>query len=54
MPLTEEQVLHIRDAAHAVVSPARPASAVDQRRGYADVDPADAWKSWQAIRRGGG
>ena len=53
-PLTQEQVLRIRDAAHVVVSHPQPAAAVDQRRGYADVDPADAWESWQAIRGGVG
>jgi hypothetical protein len=51
-PLTKEQVLLIRDAAHVVVSPPQPASAVEKRRGYADVDPTNAWKSWKAIRGG--
>jgi hypothetical protein len=42
-PLTEEQVIRVRDAANAVVTPADVAAAVVKERGYAEVDPADAW-----------
>jgi hypothetical protein len=44
-PLTEGQVLRIRDAAQAVVTSPGPAAAVEQERGYADVDPADPWET---------
>jgi hypothetical protein len=53
-PLTEEQVAHIRDAALVVVTQAQPAAAVEDARGYADVDPTKPWESWQAIRRNSG
>ena len=53
-PLTEAQVLRIRDAALAVVTPAQVAAAVEQSRGYAEVDAAQPWESWQAIRGGAG
>ena len=49
-PLTEEQVLRIRDAAVAVVTTADAATATIEQRGYPEVDPANAWRSWQAIR----
>jgi hypothetical protein len=51
VPLTEEQVVRIRDAALVVVTQAQPATAVEGARGYTDVDPASPWESWQAIRR---
>lgn len=53
-PLTEEQVIRIRDAAQVVVTLPQAAAAVGERRGYADVDPANPWESWQAIRGGAG
>ena len=49
-PLTEEQVLRIRDAAVAVVTRADSAAATIEQRGYPEVDPTNAWPSWQAIR----
>ena len=51
--LTEEQVLRVRDAALVVVTPADVASATEAERGYAEVDRANPWASWQAIREGG-
>jgi hypothetical protein len=50
--LTEQEVFRIRDAAQVVVTLPQPAAAVEERRGYADVEPANAWESWQAIRGG--
>jgi hypothetical protein len=51
-PLTEEQVLRVRDAATVVVTGLGPAAAVAEGRGHADADPANPWESWQAIRGG--
>lgn len=45
-PLTEEQVLKLRDANPAVVVEAAAAKAAEDGRGYADLDPADAWLGW--------
>jgi hypothetical protein len=49
-PLTEEQVVRIRDKALVVVAPADAVAATVQQRGYAEVDAANPWESWQAIR----
>lgn len=49
-PLTENQVIRVRDAALVVVTQPDPAAAVEQERGYADVDPTRPWESWQALR----
>ena len=49
-PLTEDQVLGVRDGAKAVVTPADVAAAVVAQRGYAEVDPLRAWESWQSLR----
>jgi hypothetical protein len=48
--LTEEQVVRIRDKALVVVVPADVVAATVQQRGYAEVDAANPWESWQAIR----
>lgn len=53
-PLTQEQVVRVRDAALAVVTQVQAAAAVEQSRGYADVDAAQPWESWQLIREGAG
>jgi hypothetical protein len=50
--LTAEQVSRLRDAAQAVVTYADVAASVVQQRGYAEVDPANPWESWQATRSG--
>lgn len=50
-PLTEEQVIRIRDAALVVATRSQAASAVEEQRGYADVDPANPWVTWQVIRK---
>src|SRR4051812_42877998 len=52
-PLTEDHVLRVRDVAVAVVTRADAAAATIERRGYPEVDPADAWQGWQAIRAPG-
>ena len=51
-PLTEEEVLRIRDGAKAVVIFADVAAATEAERGYTEVDPANAWESWQTLRDG--
>jgi hypothetical protein len=49
-PLTQEQVVRVRDVAQAVVTRADAAAATVEQRGYAEVDPLNAWESWQAVR----
>jgi hypothetical protein len=48
--LTKDEVLHIRDNATCVMLPAANAKAVEQNRGYADIDSASCWEQWQVIR----
>ncbi|ASN68802.1 hypothetical protein 7AX3_61 [uncultured Caudovirales phage] len=45
-PLTEEEVLAIRDNATAVVTDAQGVLAVAERRGYQDIDPEHCWEEW--------
>jgi hypothetical protein len=49
-PLTEVQGLRIRDVAVAVITRADAAAATVEQRGYTEVDPTDAWASWQVVR----
>lgn len=49
-PLTEAQVLLIRNEARVVVTPADVALIVEQNRGYTEVDPASPYQSWQTLR----
>ena len=49
-PLTEAEVLRIRDGAAAVlVSPEKQQELVKER-GYEDLDAADCWQQWQLFR----
>ncbi|MDJ0473758.1 hypothetical protein QNA27_08850 [Pantoea eucalypti] len=45
-PLTEEEVLAIRDNATAIVTDAQGVLAVAERRGYQDIDPEHCWEEW--------
>ncbi|GGS35694.1 MULTISPECIES: hypothetical protein [Actinokineospora] len=49
-PLTEEEVLAIRDGATCIRSPRSLAEAMAERRGYPDLDPELCWEQWQAVR----
>jgi hypothetical protein len=49
-PLTEAEVLGIRNQAPVVAVPASVAEAVTRERGYADIDPEHLWVAWQAAR----
>nr|WP_154927735.1 hypothetical protein [Pantoea agglomerans] len=50
-PLTEEEVLAIRDNATAIVTDAEGVSAVAERRGYQDIDPEHCWEEWLDFNR---
>lgn len=51
-PLTEDEVLQIRDGAMVTVAPADVVRAMEAERGYAEVDRRDPFRSWQSLRRG--
>jgi hypothetical protein len=49
-PLTRDEVMRVRDHGPVLVSEGAPARAVEEGRGYADLDPADPWPGWQQLR----
>ncbi len=50
-PLTEEEVIEIRDSAHVVMSPVDIYKKVSESRGYDDIDPEFAWEEWKRVRK---
>ena len=49
-PLTEEEVLAIRDSAVCITMRHSQAQALESKRGHPDIDPDNVWQEWQAIR----
>jgi hypothetical protein len=49
-PLTEQEVLAIRDEGACIMMRVEHVLAVDERRGYGDIDPEQAWEQWQEAR----
>lgn len=49
-PLTEQEVLEIRDGAAAMMVPRSMARAMAASRGYDDIDPENVWAVWQRLR----
>lgn len=49
-PLTEAEVLAIRDSAECTMVPHDVVPAIVEARGYEDIDPERAWEEWNAIR----
>jgi hypothetical protein len=50
-PLSEDEVLRIRDEALCVMTRRDVAQATAASRGYDDLDPEKCWPGWQALRR---
>ncbi|PTE10152.1 hypothetical protein [Mesorhizobium helmanticense] len=50
-PLTEEEVIQIRDTCPAIAMPPDVARQVDESRGYRDIDPENCWEEWQRARK---
>jgi hypothetical protein len=48
--LTQEEVETIRDEAPAKMLTPEQRAAVDEGRGYDDIDPERAWEDWQVAR----
>ncbi len=46
-PLTEAEVVAIRDRAAGLFMPADAVQQVEERRGYPDLDPDTCWLQWQ-------
>ena len=49
-PLSQDEVLAIRDSAACIAMPACAAAAVAEGRGYDDIGLETAWEDWCAIR----
>lgn len=49
-PLTEDQVLAIRDNANCIALPFSMAAKAEQDRGYPDIAAEQCWPEWQAAR----
>lgn len=49
-PLTEAEVLEIRNACTTIAVPVDVAREMDEARGYQDIDPENAWEDWQIAR----
>ena len=49
-PLTEQEVLEIRNKATVVALPADAAATVTAERGYRDIDADRCWEEWQQAR----
>jgi hypothetical protein len=49
-PLTEQEVLDIRDKGVCMMMRVEHAQALTEKRGYDDLDPENAWADWQAVR----
>lgn len=49
-PLTEAEVLAIRDSAESTMVPRDIVPQIVASRGYEDIDPEHAWEEWNAVR----
>ncbi len=50
LPLTEQEVLEIRDKAVVIALPVAEAAKMDAARGYKDLDAENCWEEWQRAR----
>jgi hypothetical protein len=50
-PLTEAEVIQIRDGCPSVATPVDVARAIDEERGYKDINPEICWEEWQETRK---
>ncbi|HZH35248.1 MAG TPA: hypothetical protein VEX64_10435 [Pyrinomonadaceae bacterium] len=50
-PLTEREVIGIRDSATVVNVPAASALEMEKKRGYKDINPENCWEDWQSLRQ---
>jgi hypothetical protein len=50
-PLTEAEVIEIRDSCPSVAVPIDVVPKIDAGRGYKDIDPERCWEQWQEARK---
>lgn len=49
-PLTEAELIAIRDEAVTIALARAEAQSMAAARGYDDIDPEHAWEQWQSVR----
>lgn len=49
-PLSEDEVIELRDSATCMALQEPAADAMAAQRGYADIEPENCWSEWQRIR----
>lgn len=49
-PLTEAEVITIRDSATCITLPFSVATETEKERGYPDIVAENAWSDWQTMR----
>ena len=49
-PLTEQEVITIRDNAACIMMPVSVVAQMEESRGYPDIDPEYVWEHWQEAR----
>lgn len=49
-PLSEQEVLEIRDKAVCMMLPLSTRRTMEEKRGYRDVNPENVWPEWQEFR----
>lgn len=49
-PLTEYEVLEARDKVACMMLPLSEKAALEEKRGYRDIDMDNAWVEWQQFR----
>jgi hypothetical protein len=49
-PLTEPEVVQMRDGCEAIAMPRDVVAKVAAARGYEEIDPERCWEEWQRVR----
>ncbi|TDR79735.1 hypothetical protein [Paludibacterium purpuratum] len=49
-PLSESEVIEIRDKAVCIMLPLTAKVEMDEKRGYRDIDPENVWVEWLAFK----
>ena len=50
-PLTEDEVMQIRNTCTSIAVRSDVARKMDEQRGYKDIDPENCWEQWQQARK---
>lgn len=50
-PMTQAEVLLLRDKASCIAMSHEMAAAAEEARGYSDIVAEDVWNEWQAVRK---